>query len=217
MTTDELIALPPIFCLIHHPYSDKASQPVQIRCYPIEEIFAEKTRAMVERCMQRDLYDIIRLYRYKRPNIDKHGMHDLILRKSTHRNLPMPSIDAVNSSPRRLELESEWENMLGHQLPTLPPLEIYLEELSNYFDWMDGKPIPELPPIQEVTASDPAWQPPVYISLPSDWGVSAPVEAIRFAGANRLRIKLDYIAKEGLLGVREVEPYSFRLSKDWLP
>ena len=214
LTTDELITLPPIFRPVHHPYSDHPHQPISIRCYPIEEILAEKTRAMVERCMPRDLYDIIRLFRYERLNIDVQGMHELIMLKSAHRNLAKPSLDAVNSSPRRLELESEWANMLGHQLPTLPPLVTYLEELSNYFDWLAGMPIPELPTIQEITASDSAWQPPGYISLPSDWGVSAPIEAIRFAGANRLRIQLHYIPQSGLVGVREVEPYSFRLSKE---
>jgi len=213
LTTDELIALPPIFRPVHHPYSDHPSRPVSIRCYPIEEILAEKTRAMVERCMPRDLYDIIRLFRYEMLNINKQSMIRLILRKSEHRSLSMPSLAAVNSSPRRLELESEWANMLGHQLPTLPPLKTYIEELSNYFDWLEGKPIPELPKIQEVTPSDSSWFPPSYISLPSDWGVTAPMEAIRFAGANRLRIQLDYRAKQGSIGVREVEPYSFRLSK----
>lgn len=214
LTTDELIARPPIFRPIHHPYSDHPLQTFNIRCYPIEEILAEKTRAMVERCLPRDLYDIIRLFRYERLNIDARDMHDIILRKCKHRNLDMPSLDAVNSSPRRLELESEWVNMLSHQLPALPPLETYMEELSNYFDLLEGKHIPELPPIQEVIASDSAWQPPGYISLPSDWGVTVPVEAIRFAGANRLRIRLHYLPKEGLFGVREVEPYSFRLSRD---
>ena len=214
LTTDELIARPPIFRPIHHPYSDRPPQPVRIRCYPIEEILAEKTRAMIERCMPRDLYDIIRLFRSESLNFDEQGIHELIMQKSAHRNMAMPSLDAVNSSPRRLELESEWANMLGHQLPTLPPFETYLEELSKYFDWLEGKPISELPPIPELTASDSTWQQPRYISLPSDWGVTAPIEAIRFAGANRLRIQMQYIPKEGLVGVREVEPYSFRLSKD---
>jgi predicted DNA-binding transcriptional regulator YafY len=64
-----------------------------------------------------------------------------------------------------------------------------------------------------MTASDPTWQLPRFLSLPSDWEIAAPVEAIRFAGANRLRIKLHYLTANGLLDVREVEPYSFRRSK----
>ena len=214
LTTDELIALPPVLRAVHHPYSDNPSQPARIRSYPINEILAEKTRAMVERTMPRDLYDIIRLFRFEWIQFDSHRMQEMVIQKCAHRNLGMPSRAAVDASPRRLELESEWENMLGHQLPALPPLETYLQELSKYFDWLEGNPVTELNPIQEVTASDSKWQQPEYISLPAQWGFAGPLEIIRFAGANRLRIQLQYLPEEGAAGVREVEPYSFRLSKD---
>jgi hypothetical protein len=214
LTTDELIALPPMFRPVHHPYSDRPPEPVNVRCYPIEEILAEKTRALVERCTPRDLYDIIRLYRFERLEVDVESLRELVARKSAHRNLRMPNMEAVNASPRRVELDSEWANMLGHQLPTLPPIEAYTEELANYFAWLEGKPVPELPSVPEVADSDLRWQPPGYISLPGEWGTSTPVEAIRFAGANRLRIQLNYIPEKGAVGVREVEPYSFRMSKD---
>ena len=39
-----------------------------------------------------------------------------------------------------------------------------------------------------------------------------PMELIRFAGANRLRVTVDYAAKEGRRGSRTVEPYSLRRS-----
>jgi len=44
--------------------------------------------------------------------------------------------------------------------------------------------------------------------------VAAPLEMIRFAGANRLKIEVDYRAMEGRQGPRIVEPYSLRLTKD---
>ena len=128
-------------------------------------------------------------------------MQELVIQKCAHRNLGMPSRAAVDASPRRLELESEWENMLGHQLLALPPLETYLQELSKYFDWLEGNPVTELNPIQEVTASDSKWQQPEYISLPAQWGLAGPLEIIRFAGANRLRIQLQYLPEEGAAGV----------------
>ena len=40
------------------------------------------------------------------------------------------------------------------------------------------------------------------------------MELIRFAGANRLRVTIDYWAKEGRKGPRTVEPYSLRRSRD---
>jgi len=120
---------------------------------------------------------------------------------------------SLAASPTRTELESEWANMLGHQLPALPPLESLWAELEEFFAWLDGKPLADLPLVEEAEPSDADWRLPDYISLPSEWGVVAPIEAIRFAGANRLRIQLDYRPQRGRGGVREVEPYSFRRSR----
>jgi predicted nucleotidyltransferase component of viral defense system len=213
LTTDEIIALPPILRPIYHPYSDRPARTAKIRCYPLEEILAEKTRAMCERGMPRDLYDIIRLFRHEGLHLNANEIQNLVAQKCAQRGLPIPAIAEVEASPRHTELQSEWANMLGHQLPTLPPLETFWQELSKYFDWLYGEAITELSPVQELEASDPAWRPPEYMSLPSAWNVVAPIEAIRFAGANRLRVQLSYIPEKGRPGVREVEPYSFRRSR----
>ena len=117
LTTDELIIHPPIYQPVHHPYSDCPPQQVRVRCYPLDEIFAEKTRAMGERCMPRDLYDIIRLFRYLGLDFDAQAVRELTTQKCAHRNISLPSTESINASPRRSELESEWEHMLGHQLP----------------------------------------------------------------------------------------------------
>ena len=41
-----------------------------------------------------------------------------------------------------------------------------------------------------------------------------PLELIRYAGANRLRVEIDYRADSGRRGPRVVEPYSLRRTKD---
>jgi predicted DNA-binding transcriptional regulator YafY len=41
-----------------------------------------------------------------------------------------------------------------------------------------------------------------------------PLETIRYAGANRLKVELDYRAAEGRRGPRVVEPYSLRRTQD---
>jgi predicted nucleotidyltransferase component of viral defense system len=117
LTTDEIIIRPPIFQPVNHPYSDCPSQQISVRCYPIDEILAEKTRALGERCMPRDLYDIIRMFRYPNLNFDAEAIRELTTRKCAHRNIALPSLDSINASPRSVELASEWTNMLGHQLP----------------------------------------------------------------------------------------------------
>jgi len=104
------------------------------------------------------------------------------------------------------ELESEWENMLGHQLPTLPPLQTYLDELGALFLWLSGElETQELAAVSVAREVDRTWSPPQYATT---WG-GAPIERIRFAAANLLLIDLGYKG-----GWRTVEPYSLRKSRD---
>jgi hypothetical protein len=45
----------------------------------------------------------------------------------------------------------------------------------------------------------------------TSWRAGAPLELIRFAGANRLKVELDYVPLQGgRVGPRVVEPYSMR-------
>ena len=45
-------------------------------------------------------------------------------------------------------------------------------------------------------------------------GVSAPLEIIRFAAANRLCVSLDYTNKQGQRDIRIIEPYSLRRTSE---
>jgi predicted nucleotidyltransferase component of viral defense system len=214
LTADEIIVRPPLLQAVYHPYSDRPHRGAKIHCYPLEEILAEKTIAVTDRCSPRDLYDIVRLFRHEGFRLNRDELSEVIRMKCSHHELEYPTYRMVMESPRRAELDSDWDNMLAHQLLALPPLGNQLIELKEYFAWLDGKPLAELPVFQEQIPSDVTWQLPAYMSIPSEWGVVGPIEAIRFAGANRLCIELHYSAKDGRRGVREVEPYSFRRSKD---
>lgn len=48
----------------------------------------------------------------------------------------------------------------------------------------------------------------------TSWRTGAPLELIRFAGAKRLRVEIDYRAEQGRQGRRIVEPYAFRRTRD---
>ena len=51
--------------------------------------------------------------------------------------------------------------MLSRQLPALPPLGPFLEELPTLFRWLDGTVVFEaLPPPQYAADEDEAWSPP---------------------------------------------------------
>lgn len=94
LTKDETVVRPPVMRPISHDYPDVLPAPAQVRCYGFEEVFAEKLRAMGERCRPRDLYDIVNLFR--RPDFRKHAALVRKVRRSARQRmfpsrLPKPS------------------------------------------------------------------------------------------------------------------------------
>lgn len=202
----EVVVRPPVLRPIGHPYSDRFSETDMVRCYAFEELFAEKIRAMTERCRPRDLYDIVHLF--WRP--DFRSAPDLIsailAEKCRAKGITIPSFSDLERSPFRNELVSEWGNMLRHQLPALPPLEMFWNELPLLFDWLSGQvALAELPTPPFREDLDEQWTPPPTVWF---WGLDVPFEIIRFAGANHLCVDLGYNNS-----IRRIEPYSLRRTR----
>lgn len=210
LTSDEVLVLQPVHRKVIHPYSDADDVAAQVACYPIEELLAEKLRALVERCRPRDLYDVIHIHRHPDLIGQFSEVQDVLARKCSHAGIDVPDADMIRSSPFRDELEQEWRNMLGHQLPHLPPFDEFWNSLDDVFSWLAGTPVPVLPRAESDEA-DPSWSAPRAMT---SWRVGAPLELIRFAGANRLKVKLDYVPLRGRIGPRVVEPYSLRLARN---
>ncbi len=75
-----------------------------------------------------------------------------ILRRGLHAEIDVPTIDTIRTSPFREEIEGEWENMLGHQLPQpLPPFADFWSTLDDVFGWLAGTlRIVELPELRSA-------------------------------------------------------------------
>jgi len=58
---------------------------------------------------------------------------------------------------------------------------------------------------------DATWEAPRAIT---SWRRAVPLELLRYAGANRLKVDIDYRAEQGRRGPRRVEPYSLRRTQD---
>jgi predicted nucleotidyltransferase component of viral defense system len=201
----EVVARPPVLRVIAHPYPDELPSPATVRTYAFEEVFAEKLRAMGERGRPRDLFDIVNLY--WRPDTRPHAelINATLVEKCRTKGVPVPTLSAVTDARSRAELVSEWENMLGHQLPALPPLEQFWDELPGLFDWLSGGTGSNLPAAAALEADEDAgWTPPPTVWT---WGHGVSLETIRFAAANRLSVELGYQGR-----VRVIEPYSLRRS-----
>ena len=207
LTAAEQVVRPTVLNQISHPYPDKLPDPATVRGYSFEELFAEKLRAMGERSRPRDLYDIINLFRRQdfRPHAEL--IRSVYVQKCEAKGVEVFSFDSIKNSPYRGELETEWANMLGHQLPTLPPFDNFWQEVPQLFDWLDGKLVSEeLPMISLAGGEDSEWTPPPTVWV---WGQKAPLETVRFAAANHLCVELGYGGSKRL-----IEPYSLRRTKN---
>jgi len=208
LSASEKLARPPVFRPIaHKSYSDKFPETAQVMCYSLEEVFTEKIRAMGERGMPRDLYDIILLFRNGYFKAQHKLIKSILETKCQIKGVPVPTFESIKSSPRLNELKGEWANMLAHQLPVLPPFEEYWDELPDLFEWLEGRYMPEeLAAAPAGKGEELTWHPP---AVAWNWGMSLPLESIRFAAVNHLCVELGYGRN-----VRLVEPYSLRKTKE---
>jgi predicted nucleotidyltransferase component of viral defense system len=208
ITADEVLVRRPVLRPVGHPYSDRLTVG-EVLCYSIEELFGEKLRALAERCRPRDLYDVVHMHRHPDLIGAAADVRSVLARKCDHAGIAVPTPESIRSSPFRTEIESEWENMLGHQLPKpLVPFESFWNTLDDIFSWLGGKRPVQLPRAQQGELD--AWEAPRAIT---SWRRSFPLELLRYAGANRLKVEVDYRPEEGRSGPRLVEPYSLRRSR----
>ena len=203
---DEILVLEPVRRPVHHPYSDCPENGIDVLCYAFEEVFAEKARALAERLRPRDLYDVVHLHRRADLQPDRALVRSTLARKCEFKGIPVPTFNSLQNHPELAELQAEWENMLGHQLPVLPPFDQFWTELPAAFAWLEESAEQIAPAAIAVpTDTDATWRAP---AMGSAWGYSVPLEAIRFAAANRLCVDLGYDGSH-----RPIEPYSLRRTK----
>ena len=207
LAADEALVLPPVRRPIHHPFSDDPEEGLAALCYAFEEVFAEKVRALTERMRPRDLYDVVHLHRRHDLQPNRALVRSPLASKCEFKGIEVLTFAALAARPERAELESEWANMLAHQLPMLPPFAQFWDELPQVFAWIaEEETVPALAAVGLGADVDTSWRAP---AMATAWGYSAPLEAVRFAGANRLCVQLLYSQTRRL-----VEPYSLRRTKD---
>ena len=186
---------------VFHPYPDELPEGTSLQTYYLEELLAEKTRALLERTRPRDLYDVIFLLDTRTEDLDLEEARGLFAGKCSAKSLACPSSAELLAVVRATgELRSEWENMLGHQLPSLPPFEGHLSRLPGALAWIDRVITP--PPARGAIPMDLPLVAPPGVEY---WGLGVPVETARYAGINRLLIEFTYKGKH-----RRAEPYSLR-------
>ncbi len=224
ITNDEIIVDEVDVRNVFHAYSDVPNLSAKVRCYSINEILAEKTRALYERNgRSRDVFDVVNISRSFREDVDiqkaRHGLEE----KFKFKSLERPSVDLIFGRIDFEQLTANWKDQLAHQLQTLPPVESFYDDLRPALSWwIDNAPTePVLASIS--TDSTESILPRVHFpearalpqrSLGIGRQVNAPLaggmqaeflDRIRYAARNRLCVEIEYDGVKRL-----VEPYSLR-------
>jgi predicted nucleotidyltransferase component of viral defense system len=210
LTVDELVALPPVTRPVGHPYSDLPEEGITANCYAYEEVFGEKVRALGERGRPRDLYDVVNLFRHGEFRPAATTLIDVLGRKCAYKRIPIPTFESLQGKLE--ELTADWQHMLGHQLPVLPPFESFWNVLPEFFIWLNNPVEASVPGVLasiHAVEGEELYRPAIGALRREGIYGSSFIESIRFAGVNRLRVLLTYQGS-----VRIIEPYSLRRTRD---
>ncbi len=203
LTADELHVLPPVERPVSHPYSDAPTDGILARCYAYEEILAEKVRALAERARPRDLYDVINLYRQRDFQPAAATVLEVLAKKCAFKSMAVPSLTSLTAAVA--ELLADWQAMLSHQLPALPPFESFWAVLPEFFGWLESGAAPPALASLPIGADEEVFRPAVGLLRRQGVAGSSFLELVRFAGGNRLCVDLAYDGS-----IRRIEPYSLR-------
>jgi len=131
---EKMIFIPELATILH-PYSDKLTENAQnIPIYNINEVLAEKIRALIQRSYTapRDYFDIW----YLSKNIENIDWQEVVrgfYKKIEYKNLQFSGIEQFFNENNDKKLKSAWKNSLEHQIENgkLPEYETVRNDLKN--------------------------------------------------------------------------------------
>lgn len=139
-TFQEIILMTPARQKILHDYGE--SFEGYIYTYPMEEIVAEKIRALLQfakklhergwaRSRVRDYYDIWRILGSYADQLRLDIIPALVNQKCAHKGVAFGGIEDIFQEKLMLNLEKEWEPWLQDVVPNLPQKDIVLHDLKT--------------------------------------------------------------------------------------
>lgn len=134
----EKMVFPPEIRSVHHAYSDKLSEAVitGIPCYSLQEVLAEKLRALIQRSYTapRDFYDIWYLSRNV-PGLNWDEIVNAFYQKMKFKNLEFTGMEQMINAENDKQLSAAWKNSLAHQVSPdyFPEYSTVRDELNTLF------------------------------------------------------------------------------------
>ena len=115
----EAVVFEPALRPVVHPYSDAAEMGEMLwRCYSLEEMMAEKVRALIGQrryAISRDLYDI---YAVLQSGVDEARIRAAMPEKLATKDIPAVDTGLERTISRKAEFETDWTRNLMSLLPS---------------------------------------------------------------------------------------------------
>lgn len=143
ITRNEMLAFPPVSRPLFHPFSDTdVLGETRLRCYSLEEVMAEKVRAVLGQriyAVSRDLYDIHSLLEH----VDEQEVKASLPRKLEARAVDPAAIHLHRMTERKDEFRADWARNLVALLP--PGAEEEFDDVWNAVADYVGRIAPTAP------------------------------------------------------------------------
>ncbi|MBC8449250.1 MAG: nucleotidyl transferase AbiEii/AbiGii toxin family protein [Chloroflexi bacterium] len=138
LTHYELLVLPAALRRIIHPYSDAPRAPLQVPTYCLEEMLAEKLRALLRRCYPRDIYDVWYLLKHHDEGLDHSLLLHVLEEKCRHKGYSFSSAEDFLLPARRVGMSEAWNTSLQHLVSFPPTYEAVMTELETLLPhWLE--------------------------------------------------------------------------------
>ena len=139
ISMDEKVLKPASERLVIHGYGEPVDS--RVRVYALEEIVAEKLRAILQHVEQlekrgwsrsraRDYYDLWRVLKTYGDRMSLAGFNSFLGEKCAVRNVSFESADDFFQGKMLSHVSKTWEQWLGPLVPELPPFETVIGELK---------------------------------------------------------------------------------------
>lgn len=144
-SVDERILKPIQRKTVLHDYGELLNSQIQV--YALEEVVAEKLRAILQhkekierrgwgRSRARDYYDLWRIFGAYRTNLDLNDFSEFLREKCLIKNVSFKGPEDFFPETMLAHVEKTWEQWLGPLVPDLPTFEKVLRELRPQIEGM---------------------------------------------------------------------------------
>jgi len=131
LTVYEILVLPSEQQLVHHPYSDADRLSLTIPTYALEEMLAEKLRAMLRRSRARDLYDVWQLFTCYAEMLDFDRARHVLLEKIRLKGFTFGSVDDFLTWENRETWARSWVPSLYRRVVNVAEYERVIAQVEE--------------------------------------------------------------------------------------